>query len=66
MLLALAGLQRGLQRLGRKGFFVGMPKRRSGAGASDEEDGAAWGLWRRWRKPRSGAGDDWHNLFITK
>jgi hypothetical protein len=24
------------------------------------------GLGRRWRKPRSAAGDDWHNLFITK
>ena len=24
------------------------------------------GLGRRWRKPRSAVGDDWHNLFITK
>jgi hypothetical protein len=24
------------------------------------------GLGRRWRKPRSAAGDDWHNLSITK
>ena len=24
------------------------------------------GLRRRWRKPKSAAGDDWHNLFITK
>ena len=26
----------------------------------------AGGLRRRWRQPRSAAGDDWHNLFITK
>ena len=45
---------------------LGTPKRDSGADAFDDEDDSAWGLGRRWRKPRSAAGDDWHNLFITK
>ena len=42
------------------------PKRDSGADAFDDEDDSAWGLGRSWRQPRSGASDDWHNLFITK
>ena len=45
---------------------LGTPKRDSGADAFDDEDDSAWSLGRRWRKPRSAAGDDWHNLFITK
>ena len=45
---------------------LGTPKRGSGADAFDYEDDSAWGLGRRWRQPRSAAGDDGHNLFITK
>ena len=45
---------------------LGTPERDSGADAFDDKDDSAKDLGRRWRKPRSAAGDDWHNLFITK